>query len=399
MANLGYLQLTRNCYQKCQFCSNPPTGVHLDEAEMRSNIDQLVEMGYDGVILTGGEPSISELLLPALAYARERKLFSRMITNGQKLADQAFFRECVDAGLTHIHVSLHSYRREVHDYITQYRGAWDLLVDCLEHVPEMGITCDINTVINVYNCDHLHETVQWICQTFPFIRHFVWNNMDPDGNRAEQHPDCIPRHYEFQVSLEKAMEYLVATGRSFRAERVPLCYMRRFAWASTETRKIVKEEERCIRFLDFKGFIHQKEFLHGKGSACDACRFDPICAGMFSMAKTFDEREQSPIFEDPTEVITAVESGETTKPMPIPISTIAGSTPTQSERSGAVSAMVAKARATRTEPSVISGPGPTRSDIRPTIGDRTVSAMPSGRKLSATSAGDTPQAAIAAIGR
>jgi hypothetical protein len=41
MANLGYLQLTRNCYQKCHFCSNPPTGVHLGEPEMRSNIDQL----------------------------------------------------------------------------------------------------------------------------------------------------------------------------------------------------------------------------------------------------------------------------------------------------------------------------------------------------------------------
>ena len=209
-----------------------------------------------------------------------------MITNGQKLADKDFFKRCVDAGLTHIHVSLHSYRREVHDFITQYRGAWDVLVRCLENVPEMGITCDINTVINVYNCDHLHENVQWICENFPFIRHFVWNNMDPDGNRAEENPDCIPRHYEFQVSLEKAMDYLSAPAARFRAERVPLCYMRRFAWASTEARKIIKEEERCIRFLDYKGFIHQKEFLHGKGTACDACRFDPICAGMFSMAKT-----------------------------------------------------------------------------------------------------------------
>src|SRR5205823_1826628 len=229
MANLGYLQLTRNCYQKCQFCSNPPTGVHLDEAEMRRNIDRLVEMGYDGVILTGGEPSISELLFPALSYAREKKLFSRMITNGQKLAEKDFFKRCVDAGLTHIHVSLHSYRREVHDFITQYRGAWDLLVRCLENVPEMGVTSDINTVINVYNCDHLHENVQWICENFPYIRH-----------------------------------------------------------------------------LDFKGFIHQKEFLHGKGTACDACRFDPICAGMYSMAKTYDERELSPIFEDPTAVIAEV---------------------------------------------------------------------------------------------
>lgn len=306
MANLGYLQLTRNCLQRCRFCSNPPTGVDLSEAEMRELIDELAEMGYDGVILTGGEPTLSPLLFPALEYATKKGLYNRMITNGQRLADRAYFQEVVDAGLQHIHVSLHSYRREVHDWITQYPRAWETLVQCLGHVPEVGITADINTVICTYNADHLHETVMWLCDRFPFIRHFVWNNMDPDGNRAEENPDCIARHHEFQVSLELAMEYLHRTGRSFRAERVPLCFMRRFAWASTETRKIVKEEERCIKFLDDKGFVHQLEFLHGKGSACDACRWDPICAGMYSMAKSFDERELSPIFEDPLPVIRAV---------------------------------------------------------------------------------------------
>lgn len=306
MANLGYLQLTRSCLQGCRFCSNPPTGIELTEAEMREEIDRLAEMKYDGVILTGGEPTMSPLLLPALGYARERGLYSRMITNGQLLADRDFFRRCVDAGLTHIHVSLHSYRPEVHDFITQYKNAWATLVTCLSHVPEMGLTCDINSVINAYNADHLHETVMWLCDRFPFIRHFVWNGMDPDGNRAEKFPECIPKHHEFHVSLMLAMEYLDRTGRTFRAERVPLCYMGRFAASSTETRKIVKEEERCIRFLDKKGFVHQREFLHGKGGACDVCSYDPICAGMFSMARSYDEREQSPVFDDPLPVIRQV---------------------------------------------------------------------------------------------
>ena len=82
--------------------------------------------------------------------------------------------------------------------------------------------------------------------------------------------------------------------------------MPRYAWASTETRKIVKEEERCIRFLDGKGWVHQQEFLHGKGDACDSCTFDPICAGMFSMARSFDERELSPLFQDPLPQIRTV---------------------------------------------------------------------------------------------
>ena len=206
MANLGYLQLTRNCLQHCRFCSNPPTGIELTEEGMRGLIDELVDMGYDGVILTGGEPSMSPLLIPALEYATKKGLYNRMITNGQLLEEKEYFQRVVDAGLQHIHVSLHSYRQEVHDFITDYPGAWETLVRCLSHVPEMGITCDINTVINTYNADHLHETVMWLTDRFPFIRHFVWNNMDPDGNRAELNPDCIARHYEWQVSLELAME-------------------------------------------------------------------------------------------------------------------------------------------------------------------------------------------------
>ena len=108
MANLGYLQLTRDCLQFCRFCSNPPTGMDLTEEQMRDSIDGLVRMGYDGVILTGGEPTLSPLLFKALEYATERGLYSRMITNGQRLEDKAFFQDTVDAGLTHIHVSLHS---------------------------------------------------------------------------------------------------------------------------------------------------------------------------------------------------------------------------------------------------------------------------------------------------
>lgn len=306
MANLGYLQLTRGCVQSCRFCSNPPTGRELDEEQMRAEIDRLVELDYDGVILTGGEPTTSPLLLPALRYASSRGLQSRIITNGQLLADRAFFAECAAAGLVHIHVSFHSYRPEVHDFITRNARSWDRVVACLGHAPELGVYCDVNAVINTYNADHLHESVIWIGREFPFIGHFVWNNMDPEGNRAEDHPDCIARHHEFQIALELAMGYLWHTGRTFRAERVPLCFMRRFAWASTETRKIVKEEERVISFLDDKGLVRQKEFLHGKSEACDVCRFDPICAGMYSMANKYDERELSPIFEDPRPVIEAV---------------------------------------------------------------------------------------------
>ena len=59
--------------------------------------------------------------------------------------------------------------------------------------------------------------------------------------------------------------------------------MRRFAWASTETRKIIKNEERIIHFLDEKGTVHQTSFRHHKAAVCEACSLDGICAGLFEM--------------------------------------------------------------------------------------------------------------------
>ncbi len=306
MANLGYLQLTRECKQACRFCSNPPSGVDLGEAEMHELVDDLVGRGYDGVILTGGEPSIAPLLLPAVRYAKARGLFIRMITNGHRIAERTFLAELVEAGLTHVHLSLHSSRAVVHDFLTQTPGSHGHIDAALGHVAELGITADINTVINAFNSDHLDETVKWIVRKHPHVRHFVWNNMDPNLNRAERNPDVIPRLGEFELSLRRAMRFLSSTGRTFRAERVPLCYMSEFAECSTETRKIVKEEERCIRFLDRKGFVLQKQFLHGKAAACDACALDPVCAGLYSMNYHYDPAELAPVAGDPVAVMRRV---------------------------------------------------------------------------------------------
>ncbi len=79
------------------------------------------------------------------------------------------------------------------------------LTSCLITVQPSPSKSWINCVICAYNADHLHENVMWLADRFPYLRHFVWNNMDPDGNRAEKNPDCIGRHYEWQVSLELAI--------------------------------------------------------------------------------------------------------------------------------------------------------------------------------------------------
>jgi hypothetical protein len=56
----------------------------------------------------------------------------------------------------------------------------------------------------------------------------------------------------------KAFSFLEKKRRTFRVERLPLCFMRGYEEASTETRKIVKNEERLVYFLDFREKVNPK---------------------------------------------------------------------------------------------------------------------------------------------
>lgn len=310
MANIGYLQVVRGCNQYCRFCSNPASGYMLDLETALRAVDDFAERGYFGIILTGGEPSLSELIPDITRHAVSRDLHVRMITNGSRLAKPGLAERYHDAGLRHFHVSIHSYDEQLEDFLTGVKGSHALAMQALENLGRVGATVNINTVINRFNADHLDKNVRFFVERFPFLRHFVWNNLDPSMGRAETNRDTAHRLADFELSLARAMRFLHASGRTFRVERVPLCYMTEFAHCSTETRKIIKGEERIVHFLDEKGTIRQTSFVHPKAEVCRACSLDSICGGLFELGDHYDLGELHPVFVDADAIIAKVRAEE-----------------------------------------------------------------------------------------
>lgn len=306
MANLGYMQLVRHCNQYCRICSNPETPYVLDLDTARREIDDFAERGYDGVILTGGEPSLSDIVVDVVRYATDRGLSIRMITNGSRIADESVARSYVQAGLRHFHVSLYSSRANVHDHITCVKGSWDLACRAIGNLGALGANVDLNTVINRFNCDHLDELARFVVDRFPFVHHMVFNNLDPSMGRAETNREALHRLSDMELALHQALTILSSGGKSFRVERVPLCFMAEFAYASTETRKIIKKEERIVHFLDEKGTVRQTSFRHHKAAVCQVCSLDSICAGLFEMGAGYDESELAPVFIDKESIVRRV---------------------------------------------------------------------------------------------
>ncbi len=306
MANIGYIQVTRRCNQKCRFCSNPEIEKDLSFDRAKEQIDEFARLKYRGIILTGGEPTLLDELDRIVEYGIGKGLEVRVITNGQRLSDKKLFRRLYDSGLRSVHFSVHTVRNRLQGFLTGKKDSLRHLFASIQNAGRLNMMTMINIVINKYNSDHLDEIVITLTEKFPFIRHFIFNNIDPTMNRVSENPDTVAKLTDFEMSLNNALKYLQKSGYSFRVERVPLCYMAEFAEYSTETRKIIKGEERIVNFLDDKGKIVQERFYHGKTDVCKVCTYNSICAGLYEMDTYYSSKELYPLFLDPAFVIRRV---------------------------------------------------------------------------------------------
>lgn len=311
MASLAYIQVTRKCNQECRFCSNPPNRRTLSLDQGKKLIDLYIKKRFDGIIFTGGEPTISPHLADLIKYASFKKMLHRIITNGQKLADYNYLLTLKDAGLYHLHLSFYSYKEKVQAFLTKNKDSLKNIIQALKNLEKIGgITTDINITINHYNADHLLENVEWIIGNFPFVHHFVWNNLDPIMNRAKKNPDTIPRLSEFELSLYQSMEFLEKNNKTFRVERIPLCYLPGYEHVLNETRKLVKKEKRMTFFLDNRGFLFENDWSdkwgYGKAECCRFCSLVSICPGLYQINKFYSPKDLHAVFVDKDEIINRI---------------------------------------------------------------------------------------------
>jgi MoaA/NifB/PqqE/SkfB family radical SAM enzyme len=284
MANIGYIQVNRYCNNQCHFCSNPSNGENITYDRGIELIDTFKKDNYRWIIFTGWEPTLSSDLSKWIEYANKVWIESRVISNGMACANYEYTKKLKDAWLELIHFSLYSYIEKVHDFLTDTPGSYKKLLQSIQNASKLGIRVQLNCVLNKYNQNHLDKTVKFIVKNFPNINHFVWNNLDPLMMRKTKVAlSTLPDFKIAWKSLVRWLEFLEKKWKTFRVERLPLCFMRWFEFTSTETRKIVKEEERVVYFLDSREKVRQvwKWFMHEKLEECEKCDLNSICAWVY----------------------------------------------------------------------------------------------------------------------
>lgn len=159
--------LTDHCNSDCQFCIADLVHdkLNADFDTFKKKIDFAVgEMGVREVLLLGGEPTVSKLLVPMIKWLKEHEQIEKIImtTNGLRLAHDSDLRqEIFQAGLTHINISYMNTDIEKQKAITGWRkgpvlSKWDISAICHDAY-HYGVKSRVNNNICKGNNDTIEE--------------------------------------------------------------------------------------------------------------------------------------------------------------------------------------------------------------------------------------------------
>lgn len=148
-------EVTYRCPLHCVYCSNP---VELEKhsREIATEdwlrvLDEAAELGVVQVHFTGGEPLARKDLELLVARAKERELYSNLVTSGIPLSRDRL-QALKDAGIDHVQLSFQGFDAASSNEIAGY-DAFEKKMEVAKLVKQLDLPLTVNVVMHRQNLD------------------------------------------------------------------------------------------------------------------------------------------------------------------------------------------------------------------------------------------------------
>jgi len=232
----------------------------------------------DGIVFTGGEPTVRPDLPELVRYARKKCGYKTIIiqTNGRRMAYKSYLEELLDSGAGQFSVSIHGHIPELHEYLTQAKGSFSQTLLAMCNIIECGAVLATNTVITKSNCRNLDGIAKLLGSMGVKQMQFAYPHLE--GKALVNADNIAPPMTIAAPYVCRAIEAASRHGALAFTEGFPLCVLGAFKDHAVEN---IHTKRKIIDFLgdieDFHG--HRKNCLKKKNDICSDCSLADICEG------------------------------------------------------------------------------------------------------------------------
>lgn len=224
------------CNNYCTFCVQGDKRLHYPQRtleEIQDILDTEYANGCDGVVFTGGEPTIHKDLVEAVAYAKKIGYRDIQIqSNGQNFSKLEYCIRLIKAWVTEFSPSIHWFLPETHDSQVQTPWGWKKVVQWLQNLQKLHQRVIINSVITSQNYTEIPALATLLCKLW--VSQFQFAFVHILGSAEKNKDTIVPKKSDIIPYVKKALDIGRANNVICMTEAIPFCLMQWYEWAIAE---------------------------------------------------------------------------------------------------------------------------------------------------------------------
>ncbi|NUO48217.1 MAG: radical SAM protein, partial [Polyangiaceae bacterium] len=275
------LKVGYGCNENCTFCHTADVR-HLDDTADRIDwkIERAKRLGYDMVVLSGGEPTVRPELRRWAAKIASLGLDLGLVTNGLVLSYRELADELIEQRrLKYVYMSLHGGTAKVHKSIVRadtFAQAIQALDNIEGRVPDLTVNCVVTTA----NVNSLIGLVDLLSDRKAMT--LKLSMTQPKGGGAHAFDIIVPDVAECGRAIREAIEHglsrVQAGGLRFAHDGVPFCLLPglEHLYDDLKTHRYATMIE-----ADEDDFVPVDDVAKTKPPVCADCALKGACPGLY----------------------------------------------------------------------------------------------------------------------
>jgi MoaA/NifB/PqqE/SkfB family radical SAM enzyme len=281
------INIGNTCNNECRFCMvDHNSRGFTDFATIQKELIRARKNGFESIGFLGGEFTLHPDVLKIIKLAKILGFkIIHIISNGRKYQDENFVKQIIKNGVNRFSVSIHSYKPEVEDYLTQRPGGFEEKIQGLKNLIKLNQLVSINLVINNLNYKEILESLKFFNEMGinDFRLNFIWLH-----GRAKDNKDLYLKYSDFLPLLDELIKLAKNNNFTIAFEGIPAClindknkldYIGELRDLNTEVvafNNPTKERE------NFNWQERKTNEFKVKHENCVLCKFNNFCEGVWS---------------------------------------------------------------------------------------------------------------------